>query len=212
MSLDVDVYPLFSTPLFKTNLKRSDDDILNFAKNHKFRYFDDIKNGLVSESVYILNEPELKNLSEDIQNNINFFAHKILGVNKSIEFFVTNSWIMKHERGHWAQEHYHTNSLITGIYYFDVKKDSGDITFTKNKILTTIFPSLFEFVYDEETIFNKTNIKVTPVNGDLLLFPSHMLHSVDDNRNMKERYCLAFNVFIRGTLGSDVHFSRLDFK
>ena len=210
--MNVDVYPLFSTPLFKTNLSRSDDDILNFSKKQKFKFLEHVKNGYVSENVYVLNSQELKELKDIIQNNINFFAYEVLGIDSNIEFHITNSWIMKHENGHWAQEHFHSHSLITGVYYFDVKENSGQITITKNKMFTTLFPCIFDFLYEKETLFNKGSFGVTPVNGDLLLFPSHLLHSVSVNKNESERHCLAFNVFIKGTLGNDDSFNRIDFK
>jgi uncharacterized protein (TIGR02466 family) len=212
MSVDVDVYPLFSTPLYKTNLGRDDSDILDFTKKEKFKFLEHVKNGYVSDNVYILESAELKSLKSEIQNNVNFFVYDVLGVNNSIQFNITNSWIMKHETGHWSQEHFHNNSLITGIYYYDVRQNSGNITFLKNKMFTNVFPSTFDIPFENKNIFTEGRFTITPKNGDLLLFPSHLLHLVSQNLNEKERYCLAFNVFIKGTLGNDDSFNRIDFK
>jgi uncharacterized protein (TIGR02466 family) len=212
MSLDVDVYPLFSTPLFKTNLERCDDDVRSFTNTQNFKFLEQVKNGYVSENVYVLEILELKQLKSEIQNNVNFFVYDVLGVNKSIEFNITNSWIMKHETGHWSQDHFHNNSLITGIYYFDVRENSGNITFLKNKMFINVFPSTFDMPFEMKNSFNEDGFTITPKNGDLLLFPSHLLHLVSQNLNENKRYCLAFNVFIKGTLGSDITFNRVDFK
>jgi uncharacterized protein (TIGR02466 family) len=212
MTTDVDVYPLFSTPLYKTNLKRSDDDILTFTGTQNFKFLEQVKNGYVSENVYVLETPELKQLKSEIQNNVDFFVYDVLGVDNSIKFNMTNSWIMKHKTGHWAQEHFHTHSLITGIYYFDVRSDSGNITFTKNKMFVNIFSPFFSIPFGKKTNFSEDKITITPKNGDLLLFPSHLLHHVSTNLSENERHCLTFNMFIRGTLGSDEWFDRLDFK
>jgi len=212
MSLDVDVYPLFSTPLYKTNLERNNDDVLTFTENEKFIFLEKEKNGHKSNSSYVLEALELKQLKSEIQNNVNFFVYDVLGVNKTIEFNITNSWIMKHETGHWAQEHFHDNCLITGIYYFDVRDDSGNISFKKNKMLYNLFPPLFDIPFHQATSFNGQSFTFTPKNGELFLFPSHVPHEVSVNLNQEERHCLVFNVFIKGTLGSDDGFNRLDFK
>jgi uncharacterized protein (TIGR02466 family) len=212
MSLNLDVYPLFSTPLSKTNLCRDDSDILSFTKNEKFIFLREEKNGLKSSSCYVLESSDLVDLKKNIQENVNFFAYEVLNIEKSIQFFITNSWIMKHETGHWTQEHYHEHCLISGIYYFDVEENSGDITFVQNNMNLSIFPPFFYIPYANKNIFNLKRFTITPKNGDLILFPSHLIHSVDANLNKKDRHCLAFNTFIKGTLGSDASFNRLDFK
>jgi ectoine hydroxylase-related dioxygenase (phytanoyl-CoA dioxygenase family) len=66
--------------------------------------------------------------------------------------------------------------------------------------------------YSKDTPFNGFKKNFLPKNGDLFIFPSHLLHAVDKNKIEKERHCLAFNVFIRGTLGSDDNSNRIDFK
>jgi hypothetical protein len=131
--MDIDVIPLFSIPLFKTNLNRSDEDILNFNEKQQFKFLEVEKNGHMSKNVYVLESEELCRLKNDIQNNINFFVYEVLGISDKIQFYITNSWIMKHQINHWAQEHYHNNSLLTGIYYFDVTKETGEIDFIKNQ-------------------------------------------------------------------------------
>jgi uncharacterized protein (TIGR02466 family) len=212
MTTDVDVYPLFSTPLYKTNLERSDDDVRSFTDTQNFKFLEQAKNGYVSENVYVLESSELKQLKNEIQNNVDFFVYDVLDVNKSIEFNITNSWIMKHKSGHWSQEHFHSNSLITGIYYFDVRDDSGNISLIKNQMFFNLFPPSFDIPFNKKNGFNGRGFIVTPKNGDLLIFPSHVRHEVSANLNMNERHCLAFNVFIKGTLGSDTRFNRLEFK
>ena len=46
------------------------------------------------------------------------------------------------------------------------------------------------------------NLNVTVKNGDLILFPSTLMHSVKTNTSNKERISLAFNSFIKGTVST----------
>ena len=50
-------------------------------------------------------------------------------------------------------------------------------------------------VYNE---FNGDNYSFTPRNGDLLIFPSTLKHSVTYNEVDIERYSIAFNYMVRG--------------
>jgi uncharacterized protein (TIGR02466 family) len=210
--MTIEVFSLFPTPLLKTRLERNNNDILSFTKKEKFRFLEKVKNGYISENVYVLEEPELKSLRDDIQDKIDFFVYEVIGLKRDLEFYFTNSWIIKHQTGHWSQNHYHANSLLSGVYYFDVNEESGPITFHKSDAYTTIFSRTFDFRYEKETPFNTKRTSITPNNGDLIIFPSHLSHSVDENRSEQDRYCLPFNVFVRGNLGSDFDFNRLQFK
>ena len=41
-----------------------------------------------------------------------------------------------------------------------------------------------------------------PKNNQLFIFPSWLLHSVSNNESDQERYSLAFNVYIKGKIGT----------
>ena len=61
-----------------------------------------------------------------------------------------------------------------------------------------LFGNLLDFpkrVYNE---FNGDNYSFTPRNGDLLIFPSTLKHSVTHNEVDIERYSIAFNYMVRG--------------
>ena len=58
---------------------------------------------------------------------------------RHFEWYITNSWVLKHEPNDYNPAHSHANSLITGVYYLEVPEHSGDITFHKPDGLTNIF-------------------------------------------------------------------------
>ncbi len=207
-----DVFPLFSTPLYKTTLNYDLQKILKYVEGIEFEWLEEVKNGYRSKDVYILESFILFDLKKEIQSNINFFVYDILGVNKNIIFEVTNSWIMKHEKGNCAQDHYHDNCLISGIYYFQINDKSGEIVFKKNSEHLNVFPSILNIPFETTNNYNVKDFQLTPNNNDLILFPSHLIHSVGVNESDENRYCLAFNCFIKGTLGTDAGFNKLELK
>ena len=43
---------------------------------------------------------------------------------------------------------------------------------------------------------------MVPQNGDIYMFPSSTIHSVGENETNNDRHSLAFNVHIKGKLGT----------
>ena len=55
---------------------------------------------------------------------------------------------------------------------------------------------------DTFNIYNCENWGYTPKTNDICLFPSLVNHSAKPNESDSDRWCLAFNVFVRGNMGS----------
>jgi hypothetical protein len=96
-------------------------------------------------------------------------------LNKDISFENSGIWGNISSTTHYNKIHTHYSSIggFSGVYYLQVFPNSGNIKF-----------------YDDLFI-NK--IEYNPVVGDLLLFPSYTLHSVESNNNSKDRISIAFN-------------------
>jgi uncharacterized protein (TIGR02466 family) len=210
--MKTDVVPLFSSPLFKTNLELDTTSIKKFIESSEFYILEKSQAGYRSKNNYILDEPEMYALKEKITEYINSCLHEILKVNKKVSFYLTNSWVMKHVTGNFGELHYHNNSLFSGIFYLKVNESSGSIVFSKNYYHYNLFPPCMEILSDSYNIFNSTRWEIKPKTNDLLLFPSQIEHFVNDNESNEDRYVIAFNIFVRGTLGSDETFNCLKLK
>ena len=46
-------------------------------------------------------------------------------------------------------------------------------------------------------------------SGHLLIFPSHLIHSVDENLSEHSRYSVSFNSFFSGQVGDDNSLSKV---
>jgi hypothetical protein len=45
---------------------------------------------------------------------------------------------------------------------------------------------------------------IQPQVGDLYIFPSQLLHRVGKNITFRDRYCISFDIFLRGNLNGTV--------
>jgi uncharacterized protein (TIGR02466 family) len=123
-------------------------------------------------------------------------------VNTRVEFYITDSWINIHRRGHTAGPHVHHNSLISGVLYLQVPENSGDLVFHRDVVSLLPFPPALDLDVNAFNIYNCKSWGLQPKANDICLFPSVVMHSVDPSESDEERWSLAFNVYVRGEFGS----------
>ena len=194
------IHNIFPTTIYEDTIPLNK----NIKKQLIEKPFDNIyqngkRNGYYSIDKYILNDEKILPLTEKIIEHTRNYIYNVYKVRKEISFFITNSWIMKHGKNDAADLHIHDNSLISGIYYLQTPKNSGDLFFKRNNAINPIFSTTLPI--DTETNMNTWRINVK--EGLLILFPSHLLHYTEHNLSDKLRYSLAFNMFAKGSFGND---------
>jgi len=195
------VYPLFSTPIYINNvgdLECPDIKPLEFTSK--------VPTGgevtfLSSIDKYVLERPEFAHTRSIVMNEVNKYGREVLRVDRNIEFHITNSWINVYRPGDQAGSHNHNNSLISGVLYLKVSEDSGDIIFYRDIMSLVPFPPALDLAIDSSNIYNCKQFGHRPRKNEIVLFPSVVMHSVGQNNSNEERWCLAFNVFVRGRIG-----------
>ncbi len=167
-------------------------------KNNLFNIeFELMENGsaVFSKEKYILDTDIFKKLKNKITLCVDNYVYNYLKIHRKFKHYFLNSWINKHIPGDWASSHQHRNSVISGVYYLQIPKNSGGVVFEKPHGYTNNFHETLGFEYTEKTLYNTDTFTLIPKEGEILLFPSHLLHSVQKNNTNTIRYSLAFNIF-----------------
>jgi uncharacterized protein (TIGR02466 family) len=160
-----------------------------------------INNSDISKDRYILNNiPDLKS---DIESHCELFVRKYLTVKDNAKFYLQNSWSNIHGPNEDSQIHYHASSLLSGVYYPIFPKDSGDIAFHRGSIYTNIFHHSIRFEYKENNNLTAEKYVLNLKEGTIIIFPSHLEHSVEKNNSNENRYSIAFNFYVRGKFGKE---------
>jgi len=193
------VHNIWSTPIYE-NFISVDNEWIKIAKNEKFERMNS-KNGDISSDFYILEK--IPNLKNEILKHCNFFLDKYLFINKNIQFYLTNSWLVKHKFKDFAQNHFHTNSLLSGVFYLETPENSGHICFLRNTHTNYIFPISFNIDFEKQNNTNCFDYKIEVKKGKIIIFPSHLYHSVLENFSNEDRYSLAFNFYAKGKMGNN---------
>ena len=132
--------PLFSVPLFKTNIgpldaiERTWIDSLEYPPKAVARDKSDEHLPMVNRGMHILNSGQLKNTKIKIQNALEYFTKTVMGVEQN--FRITTSWINKIPKEDWIQQHSHANSVISGVYYIETTPNCSPIVFNKPFLYT----------------------------------------------------------------------------
>jgi len=199
------LYNLFSVPLMKFDYGKISND-----ENKIFdHYLNDLipspsYNRFLSKENYILDNNDLPKLKKFIESAINDYVENVLvggELENDLSFKITQSWLnlsKPNSGGH--DNHIHTNSLISGVFYIKVDPNLDSILFT-NDILFFNTINLQSNVKKFNN-FNSKSTKVPVSTGNLFLFPSNLSHGVDAMGGEENRISLSFNVFPFGVLGS----------
>ena len=105
---------------------------------------------------------------------------------------INNMWAIINTGGAANLRHQHGNSTISGAYYVRAPKNSGDIVFYDPR------PAA---VYSHPNVKNPNLLNaqvngISPKEGALVLFPSYLDHSVNENISNQERIVISFNIRI----------------
>lgn len=205
------VHAIHPTPVCVLKFDPS-DDLLKFLTTRKIANkfndpnFKQVRDtyGAHSEDLHILRNKECDELRKFIYKHALVIAREVLGFDISA-LAETISWISVKNPNEHHTPHVHPNSFISGVYYFEKNVEHTPIVFHRysggmgGKL--NILPGNYLPDKDKST-FAADDVAVTITTGDLILFPSHLTHSVLPNLTEEPRHSLAFNLLPENILGS----------
>ncbi len=195
---------LFAEPYFRADLGHAiSEEQIAYLKNLKM-----VQNqvNLISENLYIFNEPELKSIKKAVQEALNIYAREVMGISQKL--YVTQSWSLINHPNVAMHGHSHSNSVVSGaLYYCDMPSPVAGLIFDKHRTYQQLELSPER---EKANIYNTTKNIIRPKRNDLILFSSGLQHVVEVNMSDQPRYSLAFNTFIKGKLGSFRDVSQLE--
>ena len=153
---------------------------------------------------YLLEIEELKSIKDFFYESLNKYTKNI---NQSDQrLVITQCWANKNPPGSKHHEHVHPNSILSGVFYLRQDKTLPPIQFAKS------VQSAMKLDPKKYNNLNSETFLLPCVDGELLLFPSNLKHSVPTNLGKEARISLSFNTFSVDTLGSEESLTHLDIR
>ena len=195
---------LFPIPIYMSNIDRTfTKQELQFVDNQKNKCNKNTGN-INTKDNYILNRKEFKNIKKFLDQCCKDYLEKIISPKNNIELYITQSWLNYTEENQYHHKHEHSNSVVSGVLYFDCDKENDKIKFTNSKGYQQIKPEVKDF-----NIWNSETWWFALETGQLVMFPSSTIHQVDTKQGNNTRISLAFNTFYKGTIGSNSNLTEL---
>ena len=194
---------IFPTPLLITKHESSLVDELKHIDT--LDWIEQKANGnFKSKDTYLLNHEQFKNIKNFIYESLNKFTKEVLMSNQRL--VVTQCWLNKNPKGSKHHEHVHPNSIVSGVFYFKQDPKLPPISFSKSiQHAMKLDPKKYNNLNSETFLLPCTD-------GELILFPSNLKHSVPTNMGDEPRISMSFNTFSVDTLGSEDSLTHLDIR
>lgn len=197
------ITPLFATPLFTDQIEIQ-PHWLDYIANSEWETLA-ANHGQLSTDKTILTNDALKDLHSLLMIKVYEFTRSILAIDKKIDWQITTSWAVRHKPNDIAVNHFHTNSIFSGVLFLAIPPNSGILRFRKHPTQPMVTTSTITLDLEPNNGLNMANMQHWDVYckpGKLVMFPSHLYHSVTKNASEQDRLTLAFNLWPKGTLGS----------
>ena len=157
-----------------------------------------------SQDTYLLEIEELKKLKDFFYESLNKFTKNVFRSEQRL--VVTQCWANKNPPGSKHHEHVHPNSILSGVFYLIQDKTLPPIQFSKTvQCAMKLDPKKYNNLNSETFLLPCTN-------GELILFPSSLKHSVPINNGKEARLSISFNTFSVDVLGSENSLTHLDIR
>ena len=104
----------------------------------------------------------------------------------------TSMWAIINRKNNFNIEHTHSNNYLSAAYYVKVPENSGNFKASNPNIINrNIFPKS-----NQGTELNSNSVSIKINEGDLLIFPAYLPHSVEENKSEEDRVIVSFNIDI----------------
>ena len=201
--MEATINGIFPTPIYISKINRELTPLeLKFVdKNKKDHYKND--GNITSNNNYILNEKTFANIKKELDLRVQDYFDKVISPANNITPYITQSWLNYTETNQYHHKHAHPNSLVSGVFYINCHEEHDKIKFF-NDTYRTIKTEVKDW-----NMWNSESWWFSVKTGDVILFPSSLTHMVETKEGTNTRISLAFNVFIKGTVGNNKNLTEL---
>ena len=190
---------IFPVPVYYEHCVFDYSKELEFLKNLKLS--DSINDAAykrsVSEDRFLMRLPELKRIRDFFEIAIDTYIKNIY--KSQTQLYITQCWLNVAKPGGFHPEHYHPNSIISGVWYPEFESYKQPFIHFCNYQKS----SLISLKMDDRNVYNSDIMQAPIKSGNLLLFPSNLFHGVRINQSNKDRYSVSFNTWTLDDLGNE---------
>jgi uncharacterized protein (TIGR02466 family) len=202
----IDVYQMFPTPVVRVSASLENYDPVQAEIQSAIKIIEETndstsvsylykgtKETKISKKTYdFIEKYNCENLKTRILQAAETYMSSI-GWQGPRTVILKNSWLNIADKDDYHGHHCHPGYSISGVYYFRISEQQGAISFNNPN------PAMLYCQFPQGRLCPAT-VDVIPDDGDILLFPSWLIHTTRRNRTSDKRISIAFNI---DCIGSD---------
>ena len=178
-------------------------------------YIDSMKKDIIKSSI----EKQRGNWQSDSKLHLNkkykALADKVLEASNFIlneqkyefeKIEITNMWSNILKPGEMHRPHTHSNNLLSGVYYIQSEKAINIQFYDPRQQADVLRPNQLEFTKENSSVWYFPS-----VTNRMIFFPSWLQHYVPINESKQDRISIAFNVMLKGKVGSSKNYQSAEF-
>ena len=194
MDLNYKTVKIFPVPVHQFDVNgfsEIQDELIDYV--YKMREKDPVGNTISNRRGWQSSCFSLQNEDDILQNFLTNCLSEFPPIKKSVKLFVS-AWININPPDAFNMKHDHPTSDLSGVLWIKCPNECGNILFYS--------PSCFETFQEIESYtqeFKDTNnyhhnYWFPPIEGRMLIFPSHLQHEVKKNLSNEDRISASFNI------------------
>jgi uncharacterized protein (TIGR02466 family) len=196
----ITVFKIFPVPVFEFQIpehKKTNLALEKYIYNLKNEDPEGLKisnaGGWHSKNFEIEKSLPVKNFLSKIKNILPDIFENHMGWGCSLENInISAMWSVINEKNSFNIRHNHPNCYFSAAYYVKTNSNAGRIKFFDPKEVKTMFYPKIK----QHNEFSSNIVHIQPEEGKLLLFPSYLHHSVEENLSDEDRIVISFNINI----------------
>lgn len=184
----MEIIPIFPTLIFQSNIPVPEGMAKwceKYAGINKSEFFSN--RGGYHSPMNIPDNPEFKKFFD-------YFVENLQKDNPLPSYSIDSCWFIVNEKGHYNVPHRHPNCDYSFVWYIKAPSNGPPIVF-ENDHQYSRFNSFQLFDSELLNMYNYAgNYWWKPLDGDLLIFPSDLMHGVEPNKTDESRIIFSGNI------------------
>lgn len=188
--------PIFSTPVWSAEFPNFEEQKETFLES--VRNFKDKNISVTKSNIGGYHSPETLQGEAELRPLFEFVCSIALKAVEELnliecDVFLTSAWVNFNDtRQAMNNEHIH-DQTFSGVFYLSTPPESGKLV-VYNPGLNRLWSGCA--LTKEKNEFTGDQLRIEPQEGNLLLWPSYLPHSVETNNHDEERISISFNILV----------------
>ena len=194
--------PIYSVPLWQSEYPEFDEHkeiFLNAVRTYK-----DQNPSVQKSNISGYHSPETLQGVEELRPLFEYLCQLGFKAVGDLDFVdcdiaLTSAWLNVNDtRQCMNGEHVH-GDVFSGVFYLKAPEESGKLVL-QNPAINRMWNGCA--LTAQKNQFTGESIRIEPVEGNIILFPSYLPHSVETNNHDEERISISFNLIAlpKGTI------------